>query len=198
MSSLTTASAFSSLVVVVPPERRPNTMSIAIKRSRMPPAMRSAGSEMPNSREHRLAEQREHEQDGRGDQRALERHLAPLGRRVAGVSAANSAATSAGPMVAKYVVNAISAVSSMACAQLSANGHGDSGSHAPSTARRSASCHHQDRQGGTLMPSSACVLRVENAFWRDADEVHAKGSAWHPSHRTARRLFKLHPLRRPA
>ena len=34
--------------------------------------------------QHRLAEQREHEQDGGGDQCALERHLASLGRRVVG------------------------------------------------------------------------------------------------------------------
>jgi hypothetical protein len=50
MSSFSTASAVSSLVVVVPPEGRPNTMSIAISSRSMPPAMRSAGREMPNSR----------------------------------------------------------------------------------------------------------------------------------------------------
>ena len=58
--------------------------SIPISSRRMPPAMRSAGSEIPNRPEHRFAEQREHEQDGGGDQGAPDRHGAPLGRRVVG------------------------------------------------------------------------------------------------------------------
>ena len=80
----------------------------------MPPARRSAGSEMPNSR--RIASPNR----ANASRMAVAISVARIAicRRAAdellGVSAANSAATSAGPMVAKYVVNAISAVSTMA------------------------------------------------------------------------------------
>ena len=101
MSSLAAASAFSSLVVVVPPEGRPNTMSIAISSSRMPPAMRSAGSEMPNSRSTASPNSANTSRMAV----AISVPLSAIWRRSAGVlsgvSAANSAATSAGPMVAK-------------------------------------------------------------------------------------------------
>ena len=71
-----------------------------------PPAIRSAGSVMPNNRSSGSPNTAKNTRMPAGDERAAQRHGVALGARVFRVSAANDQTRSAGPMVAKKVVSA--------------------------------------------------------------------------------------------
>jgi hypothetical protein len=113
-SGLAAASARSSAVVVVPPDARANTMSTAISSSSTPPAVRRAGRVIPNARSTPSPSRAKNRRIPAPIRQPL-RAMARRSRAVfVGVSAGNSAAVSSGPMVAKKVVKATSAASSMA------------------------------------------------------------------------------------
>ena len=109
-SGLAAASARSSAVVVVPPEARANTMSMAISSSSTPPAVRSAGSVIPDAcstLSPKTAKNTRMPPPIKLPLRAIARRSRSV---LCGVRAGNSAAVSSGPMVAKKVANATSAV----------------------------------------------------------------------------------------